>query len=208
MRSQSLLHVRVRSFRPVALVVVFGCWGAFAAPASPRARTSSAPRSPLVASCVVTPIADAIHARFQPESERHRPASPQELSRPMTDEEIASLLRDLEPVKIGTGKDIAISAVAGSAELRAERPSVLVGDVLTILAETHAQETLNRVRQAGGASAGASAWAAKALQDIHGCAQSRFASRGGDDALASSARIVQNHRAALERAVLQTFRGK
>jgi hypothetical protein len=208
MPSQSLLQVRGRSFLPVALVVVFGCSGAFAAPASQRARTSSAPLSQFVASCVVTPIAAAIPTRFQPESERPRPASAQELSRLMTDEEIASLLRDLEPVNIGTGNDVAISAVARSAELSAERASVLVGDVLTVLAELHAQETLNRVRQAGGASAGASAWATKALQDIHGCAQSRFASRGGDDAVASSARIVQNHRAALERAVLQTFRGK
>ena len=126
----------------------------------------------------------------------------------MTDEEIASLLRDLEPVKIGTGNDVGISAVARSGELSAERASILVGDTLTILAELHAQETLNRVRQFGGGSAGASAWATKALQDVHACAQSRFASRGGDEALTSSARIVQSHRTALERAVLEAFRGK
>ncbi len=137
-----------------------------------------------------------------------RRASAEELQRPITDEEVAAVLRDLEPVQVGTGKDIAISAVGRTAEVNVERASIVVGDALVILAEIHAQETLDRIRRTSGASAGASTWAAKALSDLKACAQSRFATRGGGQAVRSTERIVQKHRAALERVLLQTFRSK
>src|SRR5207244_1467558 len=118
-------------------------------------------------------------------------------SRPMTDSELQLLIQALEPVDLPDGKGWGIAAVIKGSTLPAERMTLLLGDAMAVLAETHAKETLDRLKRTSGVQPSILVQAERALELARDRARARFASRSPGHA--ESTRLVTAHRAALER---------
>jgi hypothetical protein len=122
--------------------------------------------------------------------------------RPMTEHEIDLLIQALSTVELHDGQGQAITALVKGTTLSRERMGVLVGDAISLLAQLHAQETLDQVKKMPGTNKAAGATAENNLTAIRRCAPARFAQRGGERAYHESMRIVEKRRPDLERVLL------
>jgi hypothetical protein len=130
------------------------------------------------------------------------PVANEASQRPMTEQEIGLLIRALSPVELKDGQGRAIAAVAEGTTLSRERMGILVGDAISLLAQLHAQETLDQLKKIPGTSEEVRASAENALTTIRSCALARFAQRGGEKTYNESMRIVVKRRPDLERVLL------
>jgi hypothetical protein len=129
-------------------------------------------------------------------------AGPDALHREISEPEIRQLVRALEPVSIDGDRGVGIRGVVEGTPIAPDRLAILVGDVTATLAELHAREELARLDQTPGVTPGARASAERAAAMLGEHLRERFRTRGGAAALAASLRLVEAHRAALERVLL------
>ncbi len=131
------------------------------------------------------------------------PLSREELRRPMTEKELRQLILALEPIEKEKGKGLAPRAFVEGTALGLERLSVLLGIVTALLADLHAAEALERLRNTTGVEAEALAWAEKFAAAIHACVEAQFAALGGAQAYARALDLVKQHRVGLESALAE-----
>lgn len=173
---------------------------------TPESRTPAFIRS----ACLV-PL-DSLHpAADQGGSAPVTKASEEDLSRPMSEDEIRLLIRSLELTELDRNKGRAMRWFheGETGLLPKARLGVLLQDTTLLLAELHTREVLDRVgrdRQIDPklrkAMEGRFQSALKAFDE---CAQRQFAGRGGQTALANSRKIVGSFRSALDRLILMAF---
>jgi hypothetical protein len=157
---------------------------------------SAAESEPGLAGCVRVVTVGLLEAQPAPSP------TPEDLRRPMTEQEVELLVRAMEPVGVDGGRGRAIRAAVEGTPLGRERLAVLLADATALLADLHARETLDRLKVTRGLAAGARARAERNLTAVRECVRAGFGGRGGDRPLAESVRLVEKHRAVLERVLL------
>jgi hypothetical protein len=137
------------------------------------------------------------------QKKQRRPIADAESQRPMTEQEIDLLIRALRPLELKDGQGRAITAVIEGTDLTRERMGVLVGDVVSLLAQLDGQDALDRLKKNPGTKEEVRARAENAFTTIRSCAIARFAQRGGERVYLESMRIVEKRRPDLERVLLE-----
>lgn len=173
-----------------------------AEPAASPARTLAIP--PGGYGCVHSEAVDSLVARLGESAAAQKQPLPDDLKRPMNDREAELLIRALEPVEIekGKGRGKTIRAVAEGTELSPERMRVLLGDVLTVLADLHSREALADLKRDRDIPQAERILAEEQLRAIGRCAGIHFEDRGGLQALRESRQIVGKHRQEFENLIL------
>jgi hypothetical protein len=147
------------------------------------------------ADCIVLP---GITLPQNPPQGAAAPGRESEISRPMSETDLTSLIQALEPVPLKEGTGVGIrAAVEGKSALSPDRFTVVMADAVSLLAVLHARETLEAIGRAGLPPANRKTLEGD-LRRIITCGESRFASRGGPAAMKSSLDLVQKHRPELE----------
>lgn len=163
---------------------------------------SSAPQS-----CIVLAEAASPTTEDAPTPTKAEPptAVDRELRGPISEQEARLLIEALEPMPLADRRGRTIRAVRDGTDLEPERMNLLVGDVTVMLAAMHAAEALAELDDLPGMRADRRAWGQEALQAIENCAKARFRERGAR-AFEVSKKIVEQHRRALERVLLEADR--
>jgi hypothetical protein len=118
---------------------------------------------------------------------------------PITTEEAALLIRDLQRVPLAAG-GWTIRAVRDGGRLSPQRMKTLVGDVRSVLAELHGRQLLDVLRRIPGTRPEDLEALEKSVADIARCTTDRH---GGESAHQQTVEVVRARRAELEAVILE-----
>jgi hypothetical protein len=182
---------------PATLSAALACWCFFPAGGWAHGHDVSSRDT----ACVVLAEGDPLDLIADADGAEGSASALPEQAGPITTEEAALLVRDLQRVPVAGGWTI--RAVRDGSRLSPQRTQALIGDVRSVLAELHGRELLNVLRKIPGISPEDLQALQDGVADIARCTADRF---GSEAAYEKTVEVVRARRAELEAVVLEPVR--